>query len=99
MKKQKINMIVIISIAVILLTILLLEVSMVFGQVQKQTKELGVSQLESISRELERSIYDAEGLTMQIALEAREHLGDEKEIRDFIYEKKQATITKKYRCF
>lgn len=99
MKKQKINMIVIISIAVILLTILLLEVSMVFGQVQKQTKELGVSQLESISRELERSIYDAEGLTMQIALEAREHLGDENEIRDFIYEKKQATITKNIGVF
>lgn len=44
-----------------------------FRQTRQLTKESGIYQLENISGELENTINDAENLTMELALAAREY--------------------------
>ena len=90
--KRKINIGVIIVIGVLLILVLFWDVWMVFAQIQHRTKEAGISHLENISRELEESISDAEALTMEIALQAREFLGDRDALKEFFRDKKQKVI-------
>ena len=61
---------------------------MVFRQTRQQTKDSGIYQLESISGELESTINDAENLTMELAIAAREYINDKASLEKFIYDKK-----------
>lgn len=78
----------IIAIAVLLLVVLLMDVSLIFGSLQQQARDAGVSQLQSISRELDNSIADAERLTMEIAIESRDVLDSKDALKAFLYSKK-----------
>ena len=51
---------IIISVALLLLVVLLMDIWMMFGQIRQQTRAAGISQLETISRELENTISGAE---------------------------------------
>lgn len=82
----------IIAIAVLLLVVLLMDVSLTIGNLQQQTRDAGISQLENISSELEKSISDTELLTMEIAVEAREALNDRGALEKFLYEKKEEVV-------
>lgn len=82
----------IIAIAVLLLVVLVMDVSLMFGQFQQQTRDAGFSQLESINKQLDESIGDAERLTMEIAIEAREVLDDRGGLERFLYEKKAEVV-------
>ncbi len=74
--RKKISTGAIIIIAMLLLVVLLMDMAMMFRQIQQQTKAAGISKLEDINRELEDSIDEAVALTMEIAIEsgrARSH--------------------------
>ena len=90
--KRRINATAIITIAVLLLVVLVMDLSQMFTQLQQQAKDAGVSQLENISRELEKSIADAEALTMEIAIEAREVLDDREALKRYLISKKAEVI-------
>lgn len=79
-------------VAVLILGTLLMDIWMMFGQIRQQTKNAGVSQLESTSRELENTIAEAENLTTEIALEAREYIDDKTALEKFIRQKKRDAI-------
>ena len=90
--RRKISSGFIIVIVVLLLVVLVMDIVMMFGQIRQQTKDAGVAQLENISRELEESINDAECLTMELAIEAREYLDDRDALEKFLYNKKEEII-------
>ncbi len=83
---------VIIVVASLLLAVILMDIWMVFQQTREQTRTSGIYQLQNISGDLERQIGDAENLTMQIAIQAREYMDDPIELERFIYGKKQEII-------
>ncbi|MDD6798133.1 MAG: cache domain-containing protein, partial [Clostridia bacterium] len=87
MKKGK-NAGVIILVASLLLAVTFTDTWMVFRQTRQQTKDSGIYQLESISGELESTINDAENLTMELAIAAREYINDKASLEKFIYDKK-----------
>lgn len=79
---------VIILVASLLLAITFTDTWMVFRQTRQQTKDSGIYQLETISGELESTINDAENLTIELAIAAREYIHDKDAIETFIYDKK-----------
>lgn len=83
---------IIIAVALLLLVVLLGDIWMMFGQIRQQTRDAGISQLESISRQLEHAIGDAESLTMETAIEAREYLDDRDALKKFMYKKKKDVV-------
>ncbi|MBO4346805.1 MAG: response regulator [Lachnospiraceae bacterium] len=91
MKKHH-NRGIIILIAILLLTVTIANTIIVFRQTHQQTRESGIYQLESITGKLESTIFEAENLTMEIALSAEEYLDDKEQLEKFIYEKKAETI-------
>lgn len=91
--KKKSNTIAVIAVAALLLIVLLMDVWTMFGQIRQLTKAAGISQLENINRELERSISDAESLTVETAAKARELLGDRDALEKFVYEEKEKIVT------
>ena len=90
--KKRSNTIAVIAVAALLLIVLLMDVWTMFGQIRQLTKAAGISQLENINRELERSISDAESLTMETAAKARELLGDRDALEKFVYEEKEKIV-------
>ena len=82
MKKGK-NAGVIILVASLLLAVTFTDTWMVFRQTRQQTKDSGIYQLESISGELESTINDAENLTMELAIAAREYINDKAALEKF----------------
>ena len=80
------------GVALLLIVVILLDVWIVFHMTTKQTEESGVYELESISGQLEGTIRDAENLTMELAIAAREHVDDKEALEKFIYEKKEELI-------
>ena len=89
---KKRNTGIIILIAVLLLTITIANTLIVFRQTHQQTTESGIYQLESITGKLESTIFEAENLTMEIALEAEEFIDDREGFEKYIYAKKAQTI-------
>ncbi len=87
--RKRINTGTIIAIAALLLAVLLLDIWFIFGQIRQHMKDAGISRLESISWELEKSISDAECLTMEIAIESREFLDDRDTLEKFLRDKKE----------
>ena len=85
MKKGK-NAAVIILVAMLLMLVTFFNAGLVFRMTSQQTRDMGGYQLESISRELENTINNAEKLTMRIGITAERYLGNYQEISDYIYE-------------
>ena len=79
---------VIIFIASLLFVIILMNVWMVFIRTREQTRTSGIYELENISGDFEEMISNAEKLTMQIAIGAREHLDDPRVLKS-TYMKKE----------
>ena len=74
--KNKRNSWIVGGVALLLFVVILLDTWIVFHMTSKQTEESGVYELESISGKLEGTIRDAENLTMELAIAAREYLDD-----------------------
>ncbi len=83
---------VIVLVASMLLVVTFMDTWILFQQTHQQTWESGVFQLESISGKLEATISDAEKLTMKLAIAARQHMDDRKELERFLYEKKSEVL-------
>ena len=90
--KNKRNSWIVGGVALLLFVVILLDTWIVFHMTSKQTEESGVYELESISGKLEGTIRDAENLTMELAIAAREYLDDKDALEKFIYEKKAELI-------
>ncbi|MCR5432615.1 MAG: response regulator [Lachnospiraceae bacterium] len=87
MKKNK-NAAVIVLIALLLIAIVSLDIFIVFSMTREQTRTSGSYQLQSVSGALEAMLNDANNLTMEIAIEAREHLDNKAELESFLKGKK-----------
>ena len=74
--KNKRNSWIVGGVALLLFVVILLDTWIVFHMTSKQTEESGVYELESISGKLEGTVRDAENLTMELAIAAREYLDD-----------------------
>ena len=92
--KKKRSLSVVILIASLLLAVTLMDTWILYTQTHKQTRQSGAYQLESMSGKLESTISEAKNLTMTLAIEAREYLGDEVALKNFIYTKKDEVLTK-----
>jgi diguanylate cyclase (GGDEF)-like protein len=90
--RRRISNIINIVIATLLLVLFLMNMYQMFTQLQEQAKEAGVSQLQSVSYELERTISEASSLTMEIAIKAREVLDDRNELIDYLIKQKAEII-------
>ena len=92
MKKRK-SLSIVILVASLLLAVMLMDTWILYTQTHNQTKQAGAAQLSSVSGKLESSISDAEALTMEMAIKAREYLSDKDELEAFIYEQKNEIIS------
>ena len=90
--KHKRNTGVIILVASLLFVVIFMDLWMVFSQTRQQTKESGSYQLGMISGELEATVKNAENLTMEIAIAAREYTDSNEALTRFIKKKKQEII-------
>ena len=91
MKNRK-SVSVVILVASLLLAVTLMDTWILFAQTHRQTRESGIYQLESMSGRLESTISDAENLTMELAIRAREHLSDRSALEHFIYAQKKELL-------
>lgn len=78
-----------IAIAILLLVSLLVDIWLMFDQIRQQTMDASISQLQSVSRELENSIGDASNLTMQMAIGAEDRMDDRESLEAYIARKKE----------
>ncbi len=83
---------IVILVASLLLAVIFMYAWMVFQQARRQTWDLGISQLELISNELEEMMTDAENLTLELALSAGELMDDREALEEFIYEERDRLI-------
>ena len=91
MKKNK-NGALIAFIAVLLIAIVFMDIFIVFNMTREQTRTSGSYKLQSVSSALEAAINEANNVTMELAMEAREHLDDRLDLEHFIYRKKNALV-------
>ena len=89
-KKKKLSIVIIV--ASLLLAVTLMDTWILYKQTYTQTRQAGVYQLESVSGKLEGAISDAEALTMELAIQAREYLSNQKELEKYIYRKKEEIV-------
>ena len=92
MKKKSLT--VVILVASLLLVVTMMNTFILFSQTHDQTKQAGAYQLESVSGRLESAISDAESLTMEVAIRAREYLSDRESLEKYIYESKADVLAK-----
>ena len=92
--KKKRSLSVVILIASLLLAVTLMDTWILYTQTHRQTRQSGAYQLESMSGKLESTISEAKNLTMELAIKAREYLGDADALEAFIYAEKEALLTK-----
>jgi uncharacterized protein YpmB len=90
--RKKISTNAIITIGILLLVVLLMDIWMMYGQIKQQTKDAGLSQLDSISRQLEKKIDDAKNETLSEAIKVREVLDDRKVLEKFLYDERDEII-------
>ena len=91
MKKKK-NLSIVILVASLLLAVTMMNTLILFTQTHDQTRQAGAYQLESVSGRLESAISSAENLTMELAIRAREHLGDMDSLREYIFSRKSEIL-------
>ena len=82
----------IILISSLLFVIILMDIWMVFIRIRERTRKSGIYELENIGGDFEEMISDAEKLTMQIAIGAREHLDDLDSLEEYIFEQRDEVI-------
>lgn len=97
--KKKRSLSVVIFIASLLLAVTLMDTWILYAQTHRQTRQSGAYQLESMSGKLESTINEAKILTMALAIEAREYLGDQEALENFIHSQKAEIITKDIGAF
>ncbi len=90
--QQKKRILTVVMIAVMLVVVTFMNAWMVFQMGSEQTKKTGIYQLETISAELEHTIRQAENLTVELAIQAREYLDDREALEEFIVGKKAEVI-------
>ena len=95
MKKERLTLVILV--ALLLLALLFTDTWILFRETHNQTRQAGLSQLQSVSWELQSSISDAEGLTMELAIKAREYLDDKKALEKFIYAEKEKRLSSQNR--
>ncbi|MBQ7704858.1 MAG: hypothetical protein IJT73_05470, partial [Selenomonadaceae bacterium] len=93
------DFVIIIVITIIFLSIIALNVRLIFQMTSNQTEEIGRMQLETIRADLQGAIANAEGVTMRMAIESEKMLSSGAslaEIENFFYQQKaeQYAITK-----
>ena len=92
MVKKNRNGALIAFIAILLIAIVFMDIFIVFSMTREQTRTSGSYQLQSVSGALEAAINEANNVTMELAMEAREHLDDRLDLEHFIYRKKNALV-------
>lgn len=99
MKMKNKSTLTVLLIAAALVVVLLLDIWQVFRLTSDLTRSAGRYHLESISGELESTIRDAEQLAMRLAISAQPYLGDQEEIRRFVYSHKAELLEEVDGCF
>ena len=99
MKMKNKSTLTVLLIAAALVVVLLLDIWQVFRLTSDLTRSAGRYHLESISGELESTIRDAEQLAMRLAISAQPYLGDQEEIRRFVYSQKAEVLEEVDGCF
>ncbi len=92
---MKKNSAIIAVIAVLLITIVSMDIFVVFGITREQTRTSGSYQLQSVSGALETTLNEAINTTMGMAIELREHLHSREEVASFLRRKKNQLIENK----
>lgn len=90
MKKK--NLTIVIFVASLLLAVTLMDIWILYKQTHNQTRQVGALQLASVSGKMESAFSDAEILTMDLALKAREYLDDKSELKGYIYNQKKEIL-------
>ncbi|MBO4780002.1 MAG: cache domain-containing protein, partial [Selenomonadaceae bacterium] len=88
--KQK-DFLIITIITVIFLVVIAMNVRLIFRMTSNQTEEVGQMQLEVICSDFQETIYQAEGATLRVAMEAEQLIKAKtplKEIEQFFYKRK-----------
>ena len=99
MKTKNKTTLTVLLIAAALVVVLLLDIWQVFRLTSDLTRSAGRYHLESISGELESTISDAEQLAMRLGISAQPFLGDQEEIRRFVYSHKAEVLEQVDGCF
>ena len=99
MKNRNKSTLMVLLIAAALVIVLLLDTFQVFRLTSDLTRSAGRYHLESISGELEATINDAEQLAMRLAISAHPFLGDQEELRRFVYSHKAEVLEQVNSCF
>lgn len=90
---------VIIFIAVMLLSVMIMNTWMVFRMMSEQTRESGMYQIETISAELERTINDAKSLALELGIRAQRIQDNRAELNRFIYAQRDEVNEQGNGCF
>ena len=81
MKKK--NLTFVIFVASLLLAVTLMDTWILYRQTHNQTKQAGSLQLASVSEKMESAFSDAQILTAELAIKAREYLDDKEALEKF----------------
>ena len=88
---RRADFVIITAITLIFLSIIALNVRLIFQMTSNQTEEIGQMQLESIRGDLQGALAHTEGVTLQVAMEAEQLLNSGaslEELEKFFYQKK-----------
>lgn len=77
-------------VALLLVVTLAAEVLLIFNITTDQTRESGLTKVESLNSEFETKVGDASNETLSFAVEVQPHLYDMKELRKYIFSKKES---------
>lgn len=91
MKKRK-NILVVI-VAILLFAVVFMNIFILYNHTQKQSRQEGVLQLATVSEKMENAFGDAELLTTELAIKAREYLDDKEQLEKFIYAQKKEIVS------
>ena len=88
---RRADFVIIIAITLIFLSIIAMNVRLIFQMTSNQTEEIGQMQLETIRGDLQGALINAEGVTLQVAMEAEQFLNSGasfEAMENFFYQKK-----------
>ena len=91
LKGKSIDFVIITGITILFLSMIAMNVRLIFQMTSNQTEEIGQMQLESIRHELESKILDSENAVKQVASEAENLLAagiSQEDLTKFFYQKK-----------
>ena len=91
MKKK--NLTFVIFVASLLLAVTLMDTWILYRQTHNQTKQAGSLQLASVSEKMESAFSDAQILTAELAIKAREYLDDKEALEKFLCDEKACIVS------